>query len=71
MQLLNVDEVAKFLTVSVRTIHRLKDAGRMPMPLRIGGCLRWELSVLEAWVADGAPNLRQLNLSGARGRRIR
>lgn len=53
--LLTVNEVAKRLHCSARTVYRLCDAGRMPRPLRIGTLVRWHEPVIEAWIADGCP----------------
>lgn len=66
MQLIKVGEVAECLGVSVRTVYRLADAGKMPRPLKIGGCVRWDLAVLEAWIAEGAPDLHGRSLAGMR-----
>lgn len=51
-------ELARLLHVSVRQVYRLRDAGRLPAPLEFGGCVRWSLREIEAWIAAGAPNRR-------------
>jgi excisionase family DNA binding protein len=53
--LMTVNEVAKRLNCSARTVYRLCDAGRMPLPLRIGTLVRWHEPVIEAWIAEGCP----------------
>jgi len=53
--LMTVNEVAKRLRCSARTVYRLCDAGRMPRPLRIGTLVRWHEPVIEAWITDGCP----------------
>ena len=53
--LMTVNEIAKRLNCSTRTVYRLCDAGRMPLPLRIGTLVRWHEPVIAAWIADGCP----------------
>lgn len=55
--LMTVNEVAKRLNCSARTVYRLCDAGRMPLPLRISTLVRWHKPVIEAWIADGCPTV--------------
>lgn len=56
--LLDVKAVAALLGVSCRTVRRLSDSGRMPRPLRLGGCIRWSRSDVEAWIASGCKAVR-------------
>ncbi len=53
--LIGIEIVAEMLALSVRTVRRLADAGRMPLPLRIGGVrvLRWRRADVERFIADG------------------
>ncbi|MBS3735060.1 MAG: helix-turn-helix domain-containing protein [Phycisphaerae bacterium] len=53
--MMTVDDVAKFLGCSARTVYRLIATGAMPAPLRIGGLIRWQREVLESWIARGCP----------------
>jgi prophage regulatory protein len=53
---LNAEQVAQTLGVSVRTIRRLDCAGKLPKPVRIGGAVRWRRDELEAWVAADCPD---------------
>jgi len=53
--LLTDKQVATLLSMSSRTIRRLSDAGKMPLPLRIGGCVRWRKIDIERWIANGCP----------------
>jgi excisionase family DNA binding protein len=48
-------ELARLLRISQRQVYRLRDAGRLPAPLELGGCVRWSLREIEAWLAAGAP----------------
>lgn len=62
--LLDVNEVADRLHVSVRTVHRLSDAGRMPRPLKLNSLSRWRSAEIDQWVADGCPTLRKAKGGG-------
>jgi len=53
MELLNLNQVCGRLKLSRRSVYRLKDAGRMPQPLRLGRALRWRADELDQWVANG------------------
>ena len=45
----NAKTLSEILGVSYRHIYRMKDAGKIPQPIEIGKCLRWDLDeVLEA-----------------------
>lgn len=55
-RLTDVCGVAERGAVSKRTIHRLNASGRMPRPVRIGGCLRWRASDIDAWISMGCPD---------------
>jgi excisionase family DNA binding protein len=52
-------ELARLLNVSERQVYRLRDAGRLPAPIKFGGCVRWSLREIEAWIAAGAPRRRE------------
>jgi predicted DNA-binding transcriptional regulator AlpA len=54
-RMISVKALAAKIGCSKTAIYRLRDAGAMPKPLRIGGLLRWEERVIDAWVADGCP----------------
>jgi predicted DNA-binding transcriptional regulator AlpA len=57
--MLDVHGFADVLDCSTRHVRRLVDAGKAPQPVRLGGCVRWPLTVVEAWIADGCPNCRK------------
>jgi predicted DNA-binding transcriptional regulator AlpA len=48
--------LAKLLTCGIRTVRTLDAAGKLPMPLRIGGRVVWRVAELRAWLAAGAPD---------------
>jgi predicted DNA-binding transcriptional regulator AlpA len=55
-------DLATLLKVSVRTLHRLDDRGRIPAAIELGGCKRWVIAEIEAWLRAGAPPRQQWNL---------
>lgn len=59
--LLTVEDVAKFLKCSPRTVYRLTDAGLMPLPRKIRSMARWDRTEVEAWIAEGCKPIRRLS----------
>ena len=51
--------LAKLLGKSLRTIRTLDAAGKLPVPLRIGGSVMWRIEDINAWLAAGAPSRAQ------------
>jgi excisionase family DNA binding protein len=51
-------DLAELLRTSERTLNRLNSTGRIPMPFRLGGQLRWNREEVEAWVEAGMPDRR-------------
>jgi len=43
-RLIDVEELADLLKLSVRTVYRLIDEGKIPEPMHIGRNVRWQLS---------------------------
>ena len=56
--LIDVAAVAKLLSVSTRHIHRMRDAGLIPAPVKVGRSTRWRRADLDAWIAGGCPAVR-------------
>lgn len=55
--LINVQEVARRLGLSERTVWRLTAAGKLPSPIPIGGkTKRWRAEDIRSWVAVGCPD---------------
>jgi excisionase family DNA binding protein len=52
-RLLTAKELAALLDVSLRTIWRRRSDGSMPTPLRVGRSIRWRLSDIRNWIANG------------------
>lgn len=63
-KLLDVRGVAKLLGCSQRSVYRLADGGKMPLPMRLGSMVRWNREVLEKWIADGCPACRHVLAKG-------
>jgi excisionase family DNA binding protein len=49
-------ELAHLLSVSVRTLWRLRSTGRLPAEIRLGGSVRWHRADALAWIAAGCPD---------------
>jgi len=54
--LLSAEALADRLGFSVRTIWRLRSAGKLPASLKIGGSIRWRAEEIAAWVRAGCPD---------------
>ncbi len=50
--LLTVKQVAEMLGVTTSTVWRWRDAKEIPMPIEIGGTLRWRRAEIEKWIAE-------------------
>ncbi len=55
----DVKIVAKKLDCSTTHIRRLNDVGRMPAPIKLGALVRWDLDVIDEWIASGCPSCRR------------
>lgn len=51
--LVTAEQLAEILQVSTRTVWRMRSAGQLPKPVRIGGNVRWRAQDLEVWIAGG------------------
>ena len=64
--LMNIEELAEYLGVPVQTLYDLRAQGRGPRGFRVGRCLHFRKSEVEAWLAgleeedhsQGAPRIR-------------
>ncbi len=48
-------DLARLLDISTRALWRLRSAGRLPQPIRLGGAVRWRLAEIKQWIAAGCP----------------
>ncbi len=51
-KLLTVNDVAKLLKLSTRSVWRLVKAKTIVEPIRIGGSIRWRPSDVATWIAS-------------------
>ena len=56
----DVQAVAEKLGCSTRHVYRLSDAGKMPRPLKLGSLVRWNLTQIDEWIAQGCPSCRNM-----------
>ena len=57
--MLDVRGIARLLGCSCRHVHRLRDCGQMPPPVKLGALVRWNRKLIEQWLADGCPAVRK------------
>ena len=50
--LYSVKEVAALLDCSTREVYRLRDARKVPAPIKLGGMVRWIKTELDQWLAN-------------------
>jgi excisionase family DNA binding protein len=53
--MITVEEVARLLNVSERTVWRMRSAGTLPSPVKLGGCVRWPVDAIRRWIEAGCP----------------
>jgi excisionase family DNA binding protein len=51
--LITAKKLAQLLGVSTRTLWRLRSAGQLPEPMRLGGAVRWRVDEVQEWIAGG------------------
>ncbi len=54
-RLVSANWLAKYLGISRASLFRLRSAGRMPKPVRVGGIVRWRVEDVRTWVDAGCP----------------
>jgi prophage regulatory protein len=54
-ELINAQAFAKMLSISERTLYRLKSTGELPKPVILGGSVRWRLEDIRRWISLGCP----------------
>jgi len=54
--LVKAGEAAHLLGVSRAHFYRMHNAGKIPPPVRLGGCVRWRVDELLDWIEAGMPN---------------
>lgn len=53
---LTAEQAAALIGISRTHFYRLRSAGKLPQPVRLGGAVRWLREELEAWLRAGAPS---------------
>lgn len=54
--LITAQQLAKRLSISVRSVWRRDAAGELPAPVRIGGAVRWRSEEVNQWIKAGCPS---------------
>jgi len=57
--LLSAEELAVILSISKRSLWRLRSAGQLPRAVQLGGSTRWRRLEVEAWITAGCPSLTE------------
>jgi predicted DNA-binding transcriptional regulator AlpA len=66
-RVLTREQLAHELQVSVKTIDRLDQTGKLPRPIRVGQARRWRLGTIVQWLDMGAPDRERFEtLTGCR-----
>jgi predicted DNA-binding transcriptional regulator AlpA len=67
--LVDAKEAARICGISEASWYRLKSAGKLPLPVRLGGRVLWRVEELRRWTVAGCPDLRTWQaLENANGR---
>jgi predicted DNA-binding transcriptional regulator AlpA len=48
--------LARLLCCGVRTVRTWDAAGKLPVPIRLGGRVVWRVAEIKRWLAAGAPD---------------
>ncbi len=52
-ELITAVQLAEMLNISERTLYRLKSSHQLPKPISLGGSVRWRISDIRNWIAEG------------------
>ena len=58
LKLLKPAEIATMLGISLRQVWRLRDAGKLPAPVKVNRATRWREDDIANWILEGCPNMR-------------
>ncbi|MHC4354781.1 MAG: helix-turn-helix transcriptional regulator [Planctomycetota bacterium] len=61
-QLLSAKALAKMLSLSVRSVWRLRAGQKLPEPVKVGGAIRWRQADIERWAAMGCPDTKEFEM---------
>ncbi len=51
--LITASQLATLLSISERTVYRLKSSNRLPESINLGGSVRWRLDDVRRWIDAG------------------
>lgn len=54
--LITATEFANMMRISLRSLWRMRNAGLLPQPIRLGGTVRWRLAEVREWIDSGCPS---------------
>lgn len=57
--LIDREQLARYLGLRPDQILTFKDAGRLPLPIRLGRTVRWSVAEVREWVEAGWPPIGQ------------
>jgi prophage regulatory protein len=57
--LINAKGVAKILNVGVSHIYMMRSCGLIPLPIKLGGSVRWNKLEIIDWINTGCPSLNK------------
>ncbi|MFC1634556.1 helix-turn-helix transcriptional regulator [Planctomycetota bacterium] len=63
LELCTAKELAEMLSLSVRTVWRLRSAGKLPQPVNVGSSCRWRVCDVEKWLSVNCDMNRFNNLT--------
>jgi len=67
-RLITAESLARLLSLSTRTVWRLRSAGKLPRPVQIGGAVRWRDSDIAEWIRLGCPSLHEFEVRAGKKR---
>jgi predicted DNA-binding transcriptional regulator AlpA len=53
--LMTVEQLAKIVQKSVRSVWRMRSKGEVPAPVNVGGGVRWRVDDVRRWIEEGCP----------------
>jgi hypothetical protein len=56
--LLDTRDMAEFLGIPAKAVQQMAWTGRIPIPIRLGAVMRWNIIRLLEWVESGCPRLK-------------
>lgn len=57
--LIDAEQLAIILGISVRSVWRYHRAKRIPAPVRLCGTVRWRRAEIIQWINDGCPSCQE------------